>query len=326
MIDHIRCFLALSLIGLLSSAVVADELSKPTTATPYAPDKSLTGQIRLVGSHTMQQVAVLWKLGFQRLHPDAHLEIYCGGSETALEELTKPGNVIGLTSRGVQAEDLRKLNAETGKHGVAIVVGQDLLAVVVHPDNPCIGLPWNEQSVPKLLAGEEGLAKSWGELGVADGFEKQPLTIYAPEPRHGKFQFLERLLADNNGKTPDLPLDSHQEILSAVANDPGGLGFWSATRGQPAALKVLPVISSNGQSVIAFEDAAIERGYPLLRPLNLIVTKIGLDSGLDPLVEEFVKYVLSRDGQLDLIKDGFLPLTSEQLHLQENKLGWEILK
>jgi phosphate transport system substrate-binding protein len=31
---------------------------------------------------------------------------------------------------------------------------------------------------------------------------------------------------------------------------------------------------------------------------------------LDPMVREFVKYILSQEGQQNVVKDGFLPLTA----------------
>jgi phosphate transport system substrate-binding protein len=60
--------------------------------------------------------------------------------------------------------------------------------------------------------------------------------------------------------------------------------------------------------------------YPLSRYLYVYVNRAP-NKPLDPLVAEFVKYILSRDGQEVVVKDGYLPLKSavdgeEQAKLQ----------
>ena len=48
--------------------------------------------------------------------------------------------------------------------------------------------------------------------------------------------------------------------------------------------------------------------YPLARGLFIYVVK-DPKKGIDPLVQEFLKYVFSKQGQEIVIKDGYLPLS-----------------
>ena len=65
--------------------------------------------------------------------------------------------------------------------------------------------------------------------------------------------------------------------------------------------------------------------YPLIRPLSLIV--VADDKGIkNPLVDELVRYVLSRHGQDDVLKDGFSPLSRAALLKQYDSLGWHSVK
>jgi phosphate transport system substrate-binding protein len=41
---------------------------------------------------------------------------------------------------------------------------------------------------------------------------------------------------------------------------------------------------------------------------------------LDPLVEHFLRYVLSREGQEIVVKDGFIPLAPEIVDTEMRKL------
>jgi ABC-type phosphate transport system substrate-binding protein len=59
----------------------------------------------------------------------------------------------------------------------------------------------------------------------------------------------------------------------------------------------------------------------LIRPLFLVVSLNG-ETMEDPLMRELLSYVLSRSGQEDSMKDGFLPLTRGEVVAQEEKLGW----
>jgi phosphate transport system substrate-binding protein len=60
-----------------------------------------------------------------------------------------------------------------------------------------------------------------------------------------------------------------------------------------------------------FVDAVAEHAYtgeyPLARFLFLYINHAP-GTALDPLRSEFVRYVFSRDGQKDVVKDGYLPV------------------
>ena len=60
--------------------------------------------------------------------------------------------------------------------------------------------------------------------------------------------------------------------------------------------------------------------YPLARFLYLAVNKDPRQA-LDPMRAEFLKYVLSKQGQLQVIKDGDLPLTAEMAAAAREALG-----
>ena len=71
----------------------------------------------------------------------------------------------------------------------------------------------------------------------------------------------------------------------------------------------MPVAESGTDYVPAEPDRAYSGEYPLARFLYLYVNAKP-NTELDPLRREFVKYVLSANGQRDVIKDGYLPLAA----------------
>jgi len=55
-------------------------------------------------------------------------------------------------------------------------------------------------------------------------------------------------------------------------------------------------------------DEVVSGAYPLARYLYIYVNRAP-GKPLDPLVHQFLKLVLSREGQEVVVKDGYLPLT-----------------
>jgi phosphate transport system substrate-binding protein len=83
----------------------------------------------------------------------------------------------------------------------------------------------------------------------------------------------------------------------------------------------VPLAEAEGDDyVTATPDNAYGGDYPLARPLWLSVNyKPG--SSLDPLRREFVKYVFSKQGQLDVVKDGYFPVTAAVAAENLEKIG-----
>ena len=58
-------------------------------------------------------------------------------------------------------------------------------------------------------------------------------------------------------------------------------------------------------------------------PLYIVVA-VPAEGAWPRVLEEFVSYVLSFSGQVDVAKDGLLPLSRAEIHAQQEALGWTI--
>jgi len=97
-------------------------------------------------------------------------------------------------------------------------------------------------------------------------------------------------------------------VVQAIANDRYAIGY-SGIGYRTADVRVVPLAErTGGPAVPADAERAYSGEYPLARFLYLSVN-YRPDSSLDPLRREFLRYVLSRDGQQDVSKDGYLPVT-----------------
>ena len=97
-------------------------------------------------------------------------------------------------------------------------------------------------------------------------------------------------------------------VVQGVTNDTYGIGY-SGIGYRTSGVKLVPLSESEGSATSegSYEDV-VSKKYPLARFLYLYVNRAP-GKPFDPLVKEFLKLVLSREGQEVVVKDGYLPLT-----------------
>jgi len=120
---------------------------------------------------------------------------------------------------------------------------------------------------------------------------------------------------------PDGSMYDHgQQILDALAKDRYGIGI-SNLRYANAQVKAIALASREGGPFYeATKDNLIHRRYPLTRVIPAYITRAP-GKFVDPKVKEFLRYILSREGQQDIAREGgYLPLSQEAVREQLKKL------
>ena len=99
-------------------------------------------------------------------------------------------------------------------------------------------------------------------------------------------------------------------VVQGVASDKGGIGY-SGIGYKTADVIAVPLALEDGDEMVAATpENAYTGDYPLARYLYVYVNaKPG--SELDPLRREFVRYIFSKQGQTDVVKDGYFPITAK---------------
>ena len=67
-------------------------------------------------------------------------------------------------------------------------------------------------------------------------------------------------------------------------------------------------------------ESVLSGKYPLARFLLVYVNKAP-GKPLDPLVREFLTYALSKEGQENVVKDGYIPIPAKVVQEELAKLG-----
>lgn len=288
----------------------------------YAPQQEVEGDVLFFGSQTLQQVAAIWSDSFRELHPKVTLTIDCRGSETVLPVIPDQQRLIGLMSRPLTSEEHTDLEQKRGCRIAELLICHDVMGIIVHKSNPIPGFTDSAELAILTKTGATDVASSWSELNIAEPLGTQPIRILGPTKTSGTRRYLEsRLLGSQAGSRPVQEYSTRDELIQAVSQDPASISLVSLAHGEPDDARVVPVAGADGSLIPPSEANLLSRRYPLLRPLYLVVALNG-ETIDDPMMRELLSYVLSRSGQEDVMKDGFLPLTHGEAVAQKEKLGW----
>lgn len=295
-------------------------------APPYAPDQPIRGEIELVGSTLMQQLASLWLREFQNVHPEVQGSIDCGGSEASFPQLQSDKPIVGMFSRAIFDEELAAASKEIGRGLQAITVGRDVLAVIIHPTNPVDALRWDRARASLWNRVDEKSVERWADLGVEPPLGDEVVRFHVPGKSHALRSLANRfLISDLSVKENAIKeVDDPADITVSVSQNPSAIALVSATRARDKRVKALP-LQVNTRLVSPFDANGPAKGYPLIRNLSLVFS-VDAAGARHPVIDEFVNFALSQKGQRILSQDGFVPLESAALDSERGKLGWEVIK
>jgi phosphate transport system substrate-binding protein len=134
----------------------------------------------------------------------------------------------------------------------------------------------------------------------------KPISLYGRNSASGTYGFFkEHTLAKGDYKPTVKEQPGSSAVVQGVASDLSGIGY-SGIGYVTAGVKALP-LADKGEAVAPTYENALSGKYPLSRFLFVYVNKKP-GQPLDTLTREFLTYVLSKEGQEIVIKDGYFPL------------------
>ncbi|HXT58518.1 MAG TPA: phosphate ABC transporter substrate-binding protein [Pirellulales bacterium] len=283
-------------------------------APAYEPVEGVSGTIKSVGSDTMVNLMTYWCQGFRKHYPNVQTEVEGKGSSSALPALTAGTANFGPMSRSAKGKELDEFEAKFGYKPTALKTSIDMLAVYVHKDNPIKGLTFQQLDAvfsKNRKGGHPNDIRNWGELGLTGPWASKPISLYGRNSASGTYgYFKEHVSYNGDFKDSVIEQPGSSAVVQAVARDKWGIGY-SGIGYLTADVRAVPLSAEEGEDFVpADPENAYSGAYPLSRFLYLYVNyKPGSD--LDPLRREFIKYIFSREGQQDVVKEGSLPVRSE---------------
>jgi phosphate transport system substrate-binding protein len=314
------------LLGAFAIGDASAEVKVDKKLPKYKAVEGISGNIKSIGSDTMNNLMALWGEGFQKMYPNVKIEIEGKGSSTAPPALISGTAQFGPMSRKMKSKEIDEFEKKFGYKPVQLPTSIDMLAVYVHKDSPVEGLtlPQIDAIFSKNRKGgyPESITK-WGQAGLTGDWANLPISLYGRNAASGTYGYFKKhalYKGDYKDEVKEQPGSS--SVVQGVASDKGGIGY-SGIGYKTADVRVVPLAVNEGDDFVeAVPENAYSGEYPLARYLYLSVNyKPGDD--LDPLRREFLKYVFSEQGQTDVIKDGYYPLTADLCRKALDQVGIE---
>lgn len=303
----------LSLTAMLaaSSVAMAGGAELDPNLPVYQKSSGVSGNLSSVGSDTLANLMTLWAEEYKRLYPNVNIQIQAAGSSTAPPALTEGTSNIGPMSREMKDGEIEAFEKKYGYKPLAIPVAIDALAVFVNKDNPIKGMTIADVDAVFSSTRKCGAAASiekWGDLGLEGAWKTRDIALYGRNSVSGTYgYFKSKALCKGDFRNTVNEQPGSASVVQSIATSLNGIGY-SGIGYVTSGVRTVPLTKKAGDAFVeATPENAISGKYPLSRFLYVYVNKQP-NRDLDPLVKEFLKMVLARQGQEVVVKDGYFPL------------------
>jgi phosphate transport system substrate-binding protein len=314
------------------------------------------GVIRIHATELTQHLVHLWQDNFLKLHPNIRFgDYFVPSGFSGLTADTADINVMGHTA---WRSDLKAFEEVYGYPPFEIMFATggfnrgkgNTPGVIffVNKDNPLSGLTlkqldgifgaersggwkgtiWSTEAARSAMDN----IRTWGELGLAGEWAQKPIRIYGIDATLSNWSdLIQREVFKGGDKwNPAMKemvrggskAPSDVQIVSAVANDKYGIGFnlMRVVEKEPRVKPLAVAISETGPYVPPTKETMYRRTYPLSNAVYIYINRPP-GQPISPRLKEFLSYILSREGQQDVVDDGmYLPLNPQAAREQREKL------
>jgi phosphate transport system substrate-binding protein len=319
-----KSIVSLIATGLLCFGLPLAALALDPALKPYTPVSGVSGTIKSIGSDSMNNEMTLWAEGILNFYPNIQVEIEGKGSGTAPTALISGTSQFGPMSRPMKAKEIDDFEKRYGYKPTQLNTSIDMLAVYVHKDNPieCLTLQQVDAIFSKTRRGGNAEnIRTWGDVGLTGQFANLPISLYGRNSASGTYGFFkDNALFGGDYKDEVKEQPGSSSVVQGVASELAGIGY-SGIGYMTADVRAVPLATGPGEKcVAAAAENAYTGEYPLSRFL-ILYTNYKPGSELDPLRREFVRYIFSRNGQEDVVRDGYFPVSNVIAQEQLQKLG-----
>lgn len=285
---RIHGMFAISMMVILAIALIMSGCTQQQGHAEPASSQKIES-LSVTGSTTVLPVAQAAADAYMNSHRNADIRVSGGGSSVGVQAVGEGTADIGMSSRDLKAEEKAKY-----PNLVATVIGNDGIAVIVHPKNTVGPL-----TLDQVKAIYQGNHTNWKELGGPD----LAIVVVGRDSASGTREFFhEKVMKKENFVASQLEKNSNGAVKQTVMQTPGaigyvGLGYVDGT------VHAVPILVS-GAPVEPNVQNVLGGKYPISRPLIMITR--GEPAGL---AREYLTFLTGPDGQKIMGEEGFVPLS-----------------
>lgn len=274
----------------------------------YSKVENLHGTLVSVGSDTLTGVMVICSRQFRELYPAVTIQLEDKGSATAPPALIEGRSQLAPMSRQMTQDEVDAFEKKYGYKPTVFKVALDSLAIYVNKDNPIRSMTLRQADgifSSTLRRGGPSL-DTWGSLSLSGEWADKAITLYGRDDLSGTHEYFKQHVLQNGDFRKTVQEGISENVVDGVGDDASGIGYsgigWKTSKVRTVAL---------GESADAFVEPtyknSVDGTYPLARFLYIYVNQRA-GQPLDRLTGEFIKYVLSYEGQKAVVEAKFYPL------------------
>ena len=339
-------FLHFMLAGFLFAAPTLQAGTPDLSGLPaYQPHQKVSGTIRSWGHGFLKPMMRYWEEGFRKFQPDIQFEDTLLSSAAAMAGLYAGRADLGVLAREIMPPEVAAYEKMTGQKvtPVTVLTGSYgnpdkimALGIFVNKANPIAKLTLTQLDAifgAEKRRGEKDNIRTWDQLGLSGRWSHAPIHPYSGPANEAPGSFFSHAVMGGSvlwnsdlRQYDDLPvpggkdIDGYKRVIDALALDPDGIAITGAGYTNPNVRLVALAADDNGPFVDATKENVANRTYPLARSVKFYINS-GPKLPADPKVVEFLRYILSRDGQEQVLREGdFIPLTPEIAAEESRKL------
>lgn len=285
--------------------------SQPASAQDPAEPVTLVGKISIAGSDTLSNMVESWAARFTKKHPQVQFQLQASGSASAPIALIEGTALLGTMSRKMTRRERDRFIDFYGYAPMEIAIAIDALAIFVNKNNPLRGISLKQlDSIFSVTRRCGGLADitQWGSILGDPRYSGRSIKLFGRNVVSGTYGFFRNnVLCGGDFKPTINQMLGSSAVVQAVDTDELAMGY-SAIGFQSSRTKALMVKDNKGVFIDASIANAVSGRYPLSRYMYLYINNPPTNP-LDDLHSQFIRYILSDEGQISVRQDGYIPLS-----------------
>lgn len=340
------CLLVLAAAGFACAQNLEKPAPRPNPPRPYSatvdnaipaydPVKNLSGSLKGVESNTVTTLMQMWIDGFKKIYPNVSISVDIGGSGQGGPRLTSGIADFGFISREMMGREETPFVDKFGYKPLAVAVCggslsakafTDAIVFIVHKDNPLDKITFAQLDAIYSATRNRGTREpitTWGQLGLTGDWADKPIHAWGVEIPNGYDNFVnQRVLANGQWREGIGAPHTVLPLSDIVAADKYAISYTGLAWNTNPNTKVLKLSARPGDPYheANFQEVAAQT-YPLSRVIYIFANKAP-GKPLNPVLNEFIKFALSKQGQADVVKDAIytpLPAAMQRVELEKLK-------
>ena len=324
---HLFCFAEPSPAELSDPLI---NVSENSTLAHYSPKKQVSGAFKVQSSEALYPLLTRLSADFQRFQPKVNIDVKKGSPKAVSEflqpPLSKTGKIMMIDDRASSFQllatvhqlndtEVEEFVAQHGYEPTAVPIAIDAVALYVHKDNPLSGLTLDQVDAifsSTKRRGAKNAISQWGELGLADNWREAPIQLHGRDRRsEARATFQEHGLSGGEFKSSVQEHPGAATVAFNIDRDPIAIGY-SGLGLHASNVRAVPIAEKDGMPFVSpSRETVIDQTYPLQHALYLYFDK-NPKSAMPEAVQEFLSFVMSREGEDAIVKARMFPLPPSQ--------------